>query len=89
VPADPAKGTVTVYDDWPLASGVQPNPTGDYSHNPLMDVFLETGDAAAAEAVADGGSVRVRYKYWSESAGFVPPDPPAPMYVLGGTAKQG
>jgi hypothetical protein len=89
VPDAPDKATVGVYGDRPPGSTTQPNPYGDYSHNPLMDVFLETVDATAAEAGGDPGSLRIRYKHWSEDAGFVPPDPPAPMYILGGTAKEG
>ncbi len=96
--ADPHEGDVGVYGDRAPGWAVQPNPNGGYAGE-LLDVWVTTGqemtyagygpytgDATAAEAGQDPGSILVTYQYQTDDPGFVPPDPPSQAWVVGGTA---
>jgi hypothetical protein len=99
--ADPHEGDVGVSGDRAPGWAVQPNPDGGYSGQ-LLDVWVTTGqemtyagygpyygDASAAEAGQDPGSILVTYQYQSDDPNFIPPDPPSQAWVVGGTAEDG
>jgi hypothetical protein len=99
--ADPHEGGVGVYSDRSPGFATQPNPNGGYGGD-LLDVWVTTGqemtykgygpytgDPSATEAGQDPGSILVTYQYQSDDPGFVPPDPPAQAWVVGGTAEDG